>query len=244
MGNNINGAKYRDAPPRVVARALAREREVTPEGCWLWTGQVTKDGYGSITYGSRTRGKRVALYVHRLVYMHFRSDPGDEMQVDHLCHVPEKCPLRNDCPHRRCYNPAHLLAVTPAQNRRRCGKPVSRKPPRPRCNRGHEYTEANTRWHNGVRECRKCGSLRRVASRKAEAARYRARAEERRRGRCCETCGRDISHRKIGARYCEECAKEKKRRDARERERNRWRLQNWGTAADDGGKVAKLSEVP
>jgi hypothetical protein len=202
MAKIINGDKYRNAPARVVARALAREREVTPGGCWLWTGQVTRDGYGCITYGSRTDGKRVVLYVHRLVYMHFKGDPGDEMQVDHLCHDPDVCTARDDCPHRRCYNPAHLLAVTPAQNRSRCGRPRTRKPPRTCCDAGHEYTEANTRWYKGVRVCKKCDSLRATA---------RIKAIRRANRKPCEDCGADMSDRPIRCIYCAECARKRKR---------------------------------
>lgn len=57
----VNGAKYRDAPLRVVHRVLAAKRETTAGGCWLWCGQTTHDGYGFTKY--RMPGKRIAVPV-------------------------------------------------------------------------------------------------------------------------------------------------------------------------------------
>jgi hypothetical protein len=45
----INGAKYRDAPARIIERALAR-REIIPGGCWLYPDVRATDGYGEIGY--------------------------------------------------------------------------------------------------------------------------------------------------------------------------------------------------
>lgn len=41
----------------------------------------------------------------------------DDLQIDHLCHTDDPgCLGGNDCPHRRCVNPAHLEPVTPQGN--------------------------------------------------------------------------------------------------------------------------------
>lgn len=74
-------------------------------GCWPWRGYVAKAGYGIY------RGEG----VHRVV-MKAVADIPDGLVVDHTCHDPRACRLDNDCPHRRCCNPAHLRVTTHAQN--------------------------------------------------------------------------------------------------------------------------------
>ena len=67
--------------------------------CWIWTGNVTDKGYGTVT-----RGDGTSTYVHcRSWELHCGPIP-DGMLVDHLCHV------------RRCVNPEHLRLATPQQN--------------------------------------------------------------------------------------------------------------------------------
>jgi hypothetical protein len=198
--NVVNGAKYREAPPRVVERILASEKEVTPEGCWLWCGQVSHDGYGFTNY--RKDGRRPNVYVHRLVYMHFVGDPGDDTEVDHTCHDPQKCTVsRDQCPHRRCWNPAHLEAVAPGINLARSGAPSTANGAKTSCDRGHEFTPANTRRNpNGSRSCRECCRINRQARTAAEAAARPAQAP-----RYCCKCGTCISGRRPAATYCEAC---------------------------------------
>jgi hypothetical protein len=191
----INGAKYRDAPPRLVARVLAR-REITPEGCWLWP-QVQPDGYGHITYRDADR-KTIHLTVHRLIYVHLVGDPGDTMVLDHMCHDPDVCKLKSDCPHRRCCNPAHLNPCPSGDNALRSYSVSGVNALKTHCDHGHEFTPANTRIHpDGSRVCRECKRL------WAEAQRLAIRLAER---RFCQECGASISHRNRRAIYCEPCA--------------------------------------
>lgn len=123
-------------PNWVYERRLLNRVEVDDNGCWVWTGPLTPNGYGS-TVRAWGRG----WLAHRLAYTVMVGPIPDEFQVDHLC--------RN----RPCISPFHLEAVTQAENLRRQGAAVTH------CPRGHEYTAANTYRAPGsptLRRCRAC----------------------------------------------------------------------------------------
>ena len=128
----------------IEERLLARRR-VTASGCWEWSLFVQRNGYA--TTGTGKRGQRE--YVHRLAYELWKGAIPEGFDIDHLC--------RN----RRCYNPAHLDAVTRAVNMKRgigpamLGKINGSKT---HCVNGHAFDEANTRHRpTGGRDCRICG---------------------------------------------------------------------------------------
>ena len=92
------------------------------DGCWLWCGTKTLEGYGYVSPGRRGS----PLSAHRLSYeLHVGPIPND-LEIDHLCRNPS------------CVNPDHLEAVTHAENMRR-GPGV-----KTHCRSGHEYTPDNT----------------------------------------------------------------------------------------------------
>lgn len=108
--------------------------QITPL-CWNWTGGINGKGYGIFRSKS----------AHRFTYSWFVESIAAGLEVDHLC--------RNI----RCVNPAHLEAVTPAENRRRAV--IART----HCRSGHAFAQFGRLYirRNGKRNrwCRECHRL-------------------------------------------------------------------------------------
>src|SRR5262245_35041552 len=107
-GNAVrNISAGNDPRSRVLAKLIIDQES----GCLLWTGYVAPNGYGN------TGGR----LVHRLMYEWFNGPIPDGLEIDHTCRV------------KHCAAPAHLEAVTHAENRRRAMDKTH-------CKRGHKWT--------------------------------------------------------------------------------------------------------
>lgn len=118
---------------------------VEPNGCWVFTGALTKHGYGHVRVGRRGEGM---ISTHRAMYLHAVGPVPDGFQLDHLC--------RN----RACCNPDHLEPVTPGENIRR-GETAKRMLEKTHCPAGHPYSGENlVLSKKGHRVCRACRNRR------------------------------------------------------------------------------------
>lgn len=79
-------------------RIAGKIEEHQETACWLWQGEMNRNGYGRVW----VNGKR--LMAHRVVYESLRGPIGEGLLLDHLC--------RN----RACCNPDHLEPVTHREN--------------------------------------------------------------------------------------------------------------------------------
>lgn len=130
---------------RLPVRFWERVRECPTSGCWIWEGPRCGKGYGRVSIDG------VAGSTHRLTLSTISPiTPG--LDVDHLCRVPG------------CCNPAHLEAVTRAENIRR-GLTGKWQTAKTHCPQGHEYTDENTyrpvrkderKAGTSERQCRTC----------------------------------------------------------------------------------------
>lgn len=81
------------------------------DACWPWTGALQPSGYARIMVKGLSRGAHVYAWENA----HGREVPTG-WHIDHECHnqaVRDGSCQPGICPHRRCCNPAHLVARTP-----------------------------------------------------------------------------------------------------------------------------------
>lgn len=84
-------------PPNLQARVRVCEHT----NCWLWQGELNRNGYGRVWISGRR------LMTHRVVYELLVGEIPQGLLLDHV---------KERCSSRACCNPAHLEPVTPREN--------------------------------------------------------------------------------------------------------------------------------
>jgi hypothetical protein len=165
--------------------------------CWLWTGPLTKDGYGERI---EINGERE--YPHRFAYRGLVGPIPDELEPDHVCHSsdPAYCLAQGACVHRHCMNaPDHMELVTHAENMFRARRLT--------CPKGHPYDGGNLYIDpRGRRLCRACNTER---QRDFHAKRFAAGALPPPDARC--KYGHPYEVDKQGRWFCRECHRARQR---------------------------------
>jgi hypothetical protein len=112
--------------------------------CWLWTGSLVRDGYGSL----RANGRQI--YAHRYSWELVNGPVPDGLTLDHLC--------RN----RGCVKPAHLEPVTWRTNILRGFGPSAVNARKTHCIRGHLLDRVHVNSGSSAGKRRRCSSCKRV----------------------------------------------------------------------------------
>lgn len=124
---------------------------VTEDGCWLWQGPLSPDGYAKFRPVTREPMQK----VHRWAYQMFIGEIPEDLELDHLCRHPH------------CANPNHLEAVTHQVNVFRSRTLA--------CRNGHPRTPENVYEYvtgrGPIRVCRVCN---REAQRRYQARKVRS----------------------------------------------------------------------
>lgn len=74
---------------------------IDENGCWLWLGAVTKDGYGTV---ADRRGTKNSTTAHRLFYRTYIGPIPTGESIHHICNT------------RRCVNPDHMQPISQREN--------------------------------------------------------------------------------------------------------------------------------
>lgn len=126
----------KNGPRKTSAERLSAKTKKNEDGCLLFTGSLSPEGYGRIGNGKQT------TLAHRLSY-ELANGP-----------IPEGMTILHTCPNKGCVNPEHLKLATWSEVR----TDVRRAPaiPKTHCKHGHELSSGNIYLYNGKRQCLIC----------------------------------------------------------------------------------------
>jgi len=112
--------------------------------CWVWRGALNENGYGIFKSEFSRSGNAQQVHLFALSEVAgVQLVKGEE--TDHHCRF------------RPCANPDHLERVSHRMNTLRGIGPSARNARKTHCNKGHEFSEGNTRTNeDGSRECITC----------------------------------------------------------------------------------------
>lgn len=118
--------------------------------CHIWHGATNHADYPVMSVRwveigkehRHARGGWTVIQAHRAAWIAAGRALTSGMHLHHECRQP------------RCVNPDHLAELDPSTHGTLAIHPLVTH-----CYRGHEYDEANTRWENGRRRCRKCVAI-------------------------------------------------------------------------------------
>jgi hypothetical protein len=125
------------------------------DGCWIYSGRLTPQGYVRVKIGSR------GTYGHRITWEHFIGEWPEGLTFDHLCRQ------------KACLNPWHGDPVPGVVNSRRApGNIGVMNAAKTHCPEGHPLSGDNLRFatRGSGRVCRTC--------RMASSAKYRNKNKE------------------------------------------------------------------
>lgn len=130
-------------PQRIWVRS-----RVVEHGCWLWTGDKDRGGYGRTSVGRR--GEARTRLLHRLAYTAFVGQIPNGLFLDHF-RYPDSCigPA--------CFRPDHTRPVTTRENVLRADNLIAWNRAKTHCPQGHPYAGENlVIKKGGGRLCRTC----------------------------------------------------------------------------------------
>lgn len=121
--------------------------------CWLWTGQMRKDGYAAFSKWLSEIRIRKCYLAHRFSY------------IEHIGPIPAGTTLDHLCRNRGCVSPWHTDPVTQKVNVLRGESFSAINARKTTCLRGHNMVESPWKSRGG-RICPTCIEARNISRRK------------------------------------------------------------------------------